>query len=472
MEQTSQLDVYRSANDGACADSPSAHARRCRIDEAPVCLCPVCVSLRSGEGRFLPPVSEQPEGIVAAAESIVDSLGFCDYHGSLLSQIHGQRAAMASALRAATDRMITWLCDESHYADRLFELFFAVEQTCVGCKLRDQRLARAVHQASDRHGDEPVSGALCFPHYRKLAYALKSPSLPGLADAQLRLLQRVTDAIGPLAGEEASARFGLGDVAGATLRWALGVVAGEAAVLLEPVAITGSGAAEALDRRSEERVRCPVCAEICQAELRWADTVKVVARFGQDLWTALPTCPAHIASCARLGDHDIALLAVRYAARVQTEALRTGVVALAHDNTAREAAKQSVFYHRKSPAYILGQQRKMITKIPRCPACERMVIAQERAVGDLVRKLGDARRRNVTGALRDLCLKHFASVYAFVWKSETRVALVSAQIDTLRGLTDRLSRAIDADGSSAIDEGIAEAMRVWQTAVPRPPGHG
>jgi hypothetical protein len=166
------------------------------------------------------------------------------------------------------------------------------------------------------------------------------------------------------------------------------------------------------------------------------------------------------------------LLAVRYATQVQTEALQAGVVALAHDNASREAAKQSVFYRRKSAAWILGQQRKMITRIPRCPACERMSIAQERAVGDLVCKLGDARRRNVTGTLADLCLKHFASVYAFVWKSDMRVTLVSAQIDTLRRLSGRLSEAIDANTVRAIDEGIGEAMHVWQTAFARPPGHG
>lgn len=457
--------VLSSPHDRSPGEADSAQHRGCPLEDGSVWLCQVCASVCSGEGHFLLHISDRHESIVATMESIVDALGFCDYHGSLLTGTYGKRTAMARALRAATDRVISWLSDERHYADRLFGLFFAVEQTCVGCKLHDQRLARVVHQASDHRYNESKAPTFCFPHYRELTYAAKAPSLPALADAQLRLLRRISNAVGPPCTEEASAGAPR-PVAGPTLQWALRVVAGEAAAWIDRF----GGNVE--DRQSDADVSCSVCAAIREAEEDWVDTVKVVARVGKDLWTALPTCPGHIAFCARRGDHDIALLAVRYATWVQMEALQAGVVELAHDEASREAAKQSVFYRRKSPAWILGRQRKMITKIPRCPACERMFVAQERAVGDLVSKLGDAPRRNATGLLSNLCLKHFASVYAFVWKSDMRATLVSAQIDKLRRLSGRLSEAIDAGTGGAIDEGIAEAMHVWQTALARPPGPG
>jgi hypothetical protein len=450
--------------------SLGARHRRSRVSPIRGGACPICEGVHDEADRFLAGASSRSARIDAATwEAVVDSLGFCSHHGTALG-LHSENAAFARILWKATDRVIELIRDEKRNAERLIELFFVADRSCALCRMREQQVARHIRRLPAP--DEMRSSAhwLCFPHYCNVAYARKSPALLALASSELELLACAATQIGTAAGErEAPSPPSLGSAS--PLDWAQRVVAGRPRLGREAWLERGSAGDCCWDDAFEgPRVDagCPVWAEVTRAEARWARSVTTVARLGQDLWTAFPTCSVHVGLCAQLGSERLATLVARYAAIVELRAVQRGARWLARDIAQREAAKQSVFYRPQAPAYILGQQRRMITSIPRCPACERLVVARDRAVGTIVQRLQDARRHRWGDVGRDLCLKHFALVYLFAPQGPVRSALAGAQVDKLHRIRDQLSHAVEDSGTVAIDTAVRAAQGVWQTAMRSP----
>jgi hypothetical protein len=451
-------------------ETPGAAARTTfpRSDE----VCPVCRGA-SDHGRTLRAiVPDRLESAAAAGEAVVDSLGFCGHHGALLQRQGAGEQAIGRVLGDATDRMIGWLGDERRYADRLLELFWGAERTCVACKSHEQQVARHVNRLPAPDLSAQQFPPLCFPHYRDAVYAMKSPQLPALANAQLRLLEQVVAAIGPASDDivEEDVDAAVDPV---TLAAALRTTAGSAAlagvdgtvVAADAFMIDTRGDGSAGDNDAIDR-GCPVCTEIRGAEMRWARAAVNVAKLRRDLWTTFPTCAMHIAQCAQSQDERLTLLVARYAATIQLTALQQGVRKLARDISDRQAASTSVFYHRKSPAWILGQQRRMISDVPRCPACERLIVAQDRAVNRVVEDLrgprDDTGRRRIEG----LCLKHLGSVYVLIPPGSLRSWLVAVHLDKLRRLRDGAAIGRQSwKGAPRNDMGAA-LIAVWHSTMP------
>ena len=432
-------------------------------------MCTVCEQLCLSEHEFPLNGAERPEDLATAREAIVDALGFCEEHGAALVR-HGGSHVLARVLGEATDCILGWLGDEKRYADRMLEVFFGIGRACPTCKLQSHRVAHEVNRVAQAGAGQAVAGALCFSHYRDVANTVNAGALSVLAEVQHRLLESVIDEIGRIPEEPCgdAERF---PVAPETLRWATFMVASEV-VLVDEVSrahrgiptVTARGRDRAGDSCDNE-TSCPVCAGIRREEERWLEMTKTVAKLGQDLWTVLPTCAKHIQQCARCDDEDVALAAIRYAAEVQSASLRDGIAALVQDNRNREAARKSVFYRHKSPAYILGQQRKMVTNLPRCPACERLVIAQERGVVEALHRLRSVRRGNADEYFARFCLKHFGAVYVYTMPGEVRSWLVGIQAERFGQLRARLANTSDTGDAASLEHSVRETVRAWSTAM-------
>ena len=165
-------------------------------------------------------------------------------------------------------------------------------------------------------------------------------------------------------------------------------------------------------------------------------------------------------------------MASRLHTDAQLEALRRGSQLLARDRAKRIEAAKSVFYKPQSLAYVLGQQRKMITSVPRCPACARAVVAQERAIVAVVQRFDRARRRGAIDPEGELCLKHFATAYLLVSRGAARSTLVARQIEMLRALRARLVQARESSDAVTIGRAVSNAIGHWTTAMRPPSGHG
>lgn len=454
---------------GDVASLPVNHGDSSFAPQSALAGCAVCEQLRVSGPEFPINGTERPEDITVAREAIVDALGFCEDHGAaLLGQ--GDCRVLARILGDATDCIRGWLGDEKRYADRMLEVFFGIGRACPTCKLQGHRLTHHVRRLAEGNHGQPGERALCFPHYRDVANAVSATTLLVLADAQHKLLESVINEIGRIPEEPGSEADRL-PIAPETLRWASHMVASEVA-LVDKVSNTDRGIATVIpegrnraEEFSHDEGSCPVCAGIQREEARWLDMAKTVARLGQDLWTVLPMCAKHIQQCARCGDEKVALAATRYAAEAQLASLRDGITALVQDNRNREAARKSVFYRRKSPAYILGQQRKMVTNLPRCPACERLVVAQDRGIIEALQRLRPARRGTAGEYFARLCLKHFGAVYVYTMPGEVRSYLVEIQAQRFAQLRTHLAKAVDSGDANMLEQSLRQTMRAWRTAM-------
>jgi len=432
------------------AASPSA------ADAASVCV--VCEALRR-ENNFRLDEIDATADIAAAGEAVVDSMGFCGSHALFPNSTADKDVALVRLLRDASDRVLGMLGDESRYFERLLDLFFAADRACAACKVDDQHAAQRVHRLVDDTDFSLACPPLCYAHYRNIAYALKAPALPALARAQLRTAERIGAQVGTIDSWERSGTTE--KITSATLARALAFVAGDSRTTRNHSWLDQDGD-EAL-----AQIRCRVCVEIAGAEQHWFDMVKRVAALGEDSWTVFPTCRIHVHACARFGDAWIAASTLRYAVEITRDALHAGIEALDYDKSNREIAAKSVFYRRQGAAYILGQQRKMIASLPRCPACERALVAQERGIAGVLQALRQARSGRVDEEAGGLCLKHFATVYLHTLGGETRSRLVAMQTERLRGLSARLAQIGNAD-DPVTGDALRQAIDMWQTAISRP----
>ncbi len=340
--------------------------------------------------------------IAAAGEAVVDSMGFCGSHALFPNSTADKDVALVRLLRDASDRVLGMLGDESRYFERLLDLFFAADRACAACKVDDQHAAQRVHRLVDDTDFSLACPPLCYAHYRNIAYALKAPALPALARAQLRTAERIGAQVGTIDSWERSGTTE--KITSATLARALAFVAGDSRTTRNHSWLDQDGD-EAL-----AQIRCRVCVEIAGAEQHWFDMV--------------------------------------------------------YDKSNREIAAKSVFYRRQGAAYILGQQRKMIASLPRCPACERALVAQERGIAGVLQALR-ARSDRVDEEAGGLCLKHFATVYLHTLGGETGSRLVTMQTERLRALSARLAQIGNAD-NPVTGDALRQAIDMWQTAISRP----
>ena len=382
--------------------------------------CLVCERLGMTRTHCFSAGFERPERMSTCSEAIVDSFGFCAEHGALLRQQGEHTPAVRRILSRAAAQILDLLADIPRNADRIQEIFFAAEEECPGCHLHEHQVTHEIRALAMRRDRLTRTPRLCFSHYRDMVYALQSAELPALAR---RLLDVLRTAASTDAFEEADA----GDASDA-----------------------GSLADDA-----EE---CSVCTDIARAQTHWRDDVATAARLGRDVWIVFPTCSVHLRECASIGPR-VAAMTARYAVGVELDVLARGIAWLERDLATREIARKSVFYRRQSPAYILGQQRKMITRLPRCPACERLVVARDRSIADLVQRLRRGGRERDFRQVRHLCLKHFAAVYLLLPPDDLRLTVAALQMDELRAIADGWQ---DARGSEA---STGDANLHWRAAV-------
>jgi hypothetical protein len=427
-----------------------AHVQACRapIDRTP---CALCADLHSVDRDFLHALAAHRGSWNAAVESVVDCVGFCEHHGRLVAQT--THMGTVGVILAAVDALDRLMSDETRNAERLEHLASAAERSCPGCRYRDHQLARAVHA----HANQAATTPWCFPHYHDIAYAVQSEVLPALTRMELHRLQAIAYEVSEWSLQSRLAAAPDMAAVNTALAFDIAMIAG--------AAYTASSMRSDCSSASPERFHaqpCSVCKAVDHAEVRWLESVRTAARLKHDVWIVFPTCPTHIRRCTEMNDLEVSASIAEYAASVQTGVLQSGVEWLARDNAARETAKQSVWYRRQSPAYILGQQRRSITRLPRCPACERLIVGRDGAITNLLTALR-GRARDALERVENLCLKHYAATYLLLPPGQLRSETARIQVGRLRSMRKRVGQPDGASTDTEESDGLAKAA--WRDLV-------
>lgn len=436
--------------------------------------CPLCDRLREAGRHCLASGFDRPDRMTASCEAIVDSFGFCAQHGKLLARQGDASLAVRRIVSRAAAQIVELLADLTRNADRVQALFFAAEDECPGCRLHKHHVTHEIRALAARSNWRAPSQRLCFPHYRDVVHALQSADLPELARCQREVLRAASTVAEPFVGEEFP-MITMSPAGAENVQATLRLVAGDPVGAFDiPDALDEaqtSGSSDDPASPAGDIGACSVCTGIARAQMHWRDDVATAARLGRDVWIVFPTCPVHVREGGEISPMAAAMTA-HYAARVELNVLKRGVEWLERDHARRESAKQSVFYRHESPACILGQQRKMITRLPRCPACERLVVARDRSIAGLVQRLRHGPRQRGLRQVRHLCLKHFAAVFLLLPPDELRLIVAGEQAEALRAIASRWDETPpfrDAVAASVGDGGEhwRVAMRHFSTRINR-----
>jgi hypothetical protein len=377
-----------------------------RVDEPCADRCLICDEVRGVDRDYATNALCDPARRESNAQAIADAIGFCSAHADTIAGLDLRGPAIAAVMRRAVRFTRALLESGPEFEDQRLDIFFRARHACPACRFSERCLSAplARHAAWRRSSAKGGSRLLCLPHFRALIGVSETRDLPARTREQIEILLEVIRSGNPAAG---------------LLQRRL--AAGDTDVLLP-------------DPRHGDSLRpddedCPVCAALRRALERWLSAARTAARIDIAAWAVLPACPEHILDCVRSGDERLADFAAGHAIDAALHSLQRGAEFLEREDRRLEAEKRSVWYRRKSPAYLLGVRRKALLGASRCAACERLAVTSERAIGEFLEHMRGARYRAALERRYGLCMKHFAQarVYAPAGVVRDTVTMIHAQ---------------------------------------------
>jgi len=367
-----------------------------------------------------------------SADAVADAMGFCAPHAAMLAASTDDFLRLLAVLSSAAGKVIAQLLDRSRSEERLTKLLVGAGTACPICYLADHRLPRQLRgvlsslSLSAGGSMEP----LCLTHFQALIAMAPRAVLKHAAECQIASLR----AIGIATNTRLAQLY-----VGGRHHAASPVPNGE------------------LDDFLCDDQACPICRKVSMALDDWMASVEDAARLGAHQWIVFPTCDRHISLCAHRCSDETARQIVAYASTLLSGQLEHAVASNEREDRAYDVARDSVWFRRKSPAYLLGQRRKTLLRSPRCPGCERLAVARDRACADMLTLLRRASVRRAFSASNGLCLKHFAHALLVAQGDEMRNFLASTQIAQLSELQRILQRVVEhAANSDAASSPVAQ----------------
>ncbi|MDA8108063.1 MAG: hypothetical protein M0015_05470 [Betaproteobacteria bacterium] len=329
------------------------------------------------------------------AEAVLDHLGFCPHHVAELWR-QPWPDGIAEVAADALGSLAAMLDDRRRYEERLLQIMFRARGACAACSIERRRVAGAIAP--------PAAQDLCLPHYLAAIGKTDQAELARLSVLALRSASTLAARLEEVPADE--------HVLEDALRWLAGPALHDRA----------SASGRALDADPG----CPVCRAAQKALGKWLDAVGTAVRVGIELRGLLPLCPAHIGMCVAHGGPRMA----RELARQATDAVATALAGGLSENERADRldreASGSVFYRRRSAAYVLGQRRRAL-RLPRCAACERIALACEHVQGEVLDRLESRAGREALAREGELCVRHFAGVYLLAPHGAPRAELAARQ---------------------------------------------
>lgn len=409
--------------------------------------CSACEFTKASDERYLGTALADRRHRALASESITDTLGYCREHGTLLARDAARTRDIARVLAEVLERWSTFLGNEAKYGERVEALSFRADRDCPGCRFGEHEAAVS-NGATERmlaagRGCEAVPG-LCYPHFREL-YVASPIHRESLLE---EYVPHFRNDLRALMNEAPSAESVLerGWISPERVHAAVGRTAGEAPSSFsiwsgfDPAPCQDAPRLDA-DAAAwlESRDGCPVCLEKFRALEQWIADVQATVRIDQPLWMTFPTCSRHVWTAARRGGLEVAAAAAQYAAAISLMTLERRLWPFwRHEDS---GVSLSVWRRRRRRARERGEPtlREAAGRPPRCRACERLAVAENRAIDAMLELLKQESGRAALEQGHGLCMKHFAMTHIFARSYNLRAFLASTQRDRL----DRARRELD-----------------------------
>lgn len=427
--------------------------------------CPLCATSAQSDAGYFERAFAEPHQFAITSEAITETFGFCRQHErSLLCQNHLSES-VARVLRAALPRLLLLLNEDFLHETPVQQILFAAGNACPACSSANCAVGRQAAKLARLEAEAGAEQQLCFNHFQRVA-ANQPP------ERRLQTLTRYATSLEEVARSVRNSQRRLphdetrmidGETMAsftAALHLTTGHTAFEATIAEQNLSSVLRPTPR-LDEAIAIPDSCPLCIETTHASQRWLQNAQRAADFEQDAWLFFPTCPEHIGMIARLGRTELTLSVLARALAAQQRYLRqqihvlvvTAELAAEHARIKAEGPEVWLAYKRKLARQKVEIPRIPVPRLAKCPACERIEIATEHAIGKLLDLLCEKRHRDAYRRGYGLCMKHFARVYPMAPKGKVRSLLAEDQRDRLNNLMRHL------------DENTSDV--VWATALHR-----
>jgi hypothetical protein len=446
--------------------------------------CPVChEAARSDEQYFFWFLNEtyyEPLTI----DALTRALGFCLTHAEALMRSGAAASQVATVFELLSRRMRERLGAVRLGAEAGGGRASALrrEGRCPACQGRlEQEMSTGfwLRQILEdpayavRYGQP---GLLCFPHLQLVASRVSPPTLGRLLATHDAALRGAIDALAEgeagLEGAPGEARPDLRKAMLPALRLAVGHERDTAAYprLDGPEAPRPAPdpVAEFLER-CEGRA-CPVCLEVRHAWIEWARWLdQAVSRADAVIEDLLPGCPEHVWAVVHRGCTALGRRATHRVVEASLDEIRMRTDTLAGRPEAGKGRRPLARLEEaiRGPRRRLQLTRGALARPLRCRLCERLTLAENRALALLFALLEDRRHRATVERGHGLCLNHLARALALGPAPDIVADLVAVEMARLACLQWELEEALRKSAWQFRPEARGAESTAWRRALLR-----
>ncbi len=439
--------------------------------------CPICHQVANSDDHYFFWFFNESCYEPHTLDALSRSLGFCLAHGGRLAGAYAGSYQLAAVHEVLVGRVRRRLSDRADEAARDALMSY---NRCPPCQDRAAQVERNAFwlagiledpSAADRYANP---GALCFPHLRVVLPRVSKTILERLLAVHEPAAAAALESLTELRAELGRSTFdGHQDLIKTLLPFLHLAVGHEPGNNPYPFPDKERGeprrdpVGDFLARLGRAEA-CPVCLEVRGAWLEWTRWLDDAAHRDGDVDDLLPTCPEHAWPAVRQSGAFLAMATAQKALRAVLGQLRVGTQSLnpppgpGHPRLVRRL-RQAV----RGPRFRLRMAREALTRPLRCPVCDQLVLAGDRALALLFALVEDRQHRAAFEGSYGLCLRHFSRALALEPPPQVRAVVAQVEAAKLARLGWELEESLRKVGWNFRPESKGTEQTAWRRAVVR-----
>lgn len=445
--------------------------------------CPICDDIAGRDDHYFFWFFNESYYEPFSLDGLTRSLGFCLAHGARLARSPVGAYQLAAVHEVLTRRIHALLSayPAGQTRPRRPETGLTACDLCPACGDRQQGasgaafwLARLLEEPGGA-GQYARPGILCFPHLGVVVPRVSASTFERLlmvhATATTSALASSMELQGDLLKGSPDERHDLTKPLLPFLRLAVGHDTGNGTYSIRNESRLSARRRDPVRDFLEAVARddgCPVCLEVGRAWSEWIAWLEDAVPEGSAVEDLLPTCPEHVWATVQVGGAPLALATVRQTLDAGLGQIGAAIQTLRppprpdHETPVRRIKRAL-----RGPRHRLRVAREVLIRGLRCPVCERLAVARDRALSLLFTLLEDRQHRAIVERGYGLCLKHFSRALALEPAPEIRAAVIEVEKAKLATLHWELEESLRKAAWNVRPEPKGAEQTAWRRAVLR-----